>query len=230
LFVEGEDLKILGQLAKTLKLGRLQRERGIAVIPLGGFDRWEHVEPFQWLMSEFFEDAAVVHVILDRDYRVEDAIDRVRRHLRKAGVTPHIWRRKEIENYLLSPGAISRLSSASEGWVKEALAQCALSLEDDVYAQIQAEYTRYFRKSGRDEATIQKEAKQRADSIWKDPHRRLHVCGGKDLLRLLNGRLQRAKHDPVRTQTLARGLRANEIPDEVKSVLESIETDAERSP
>jgi ABC-type cobalamin/Fe3+-siderophores transport system ATPase subunit len=228
LFVEGDDLKILSRLATTLKLARLQRERGIAVIPLGGFDRWEHIEPFQWLMAEFFEDAASVHVILDRDYRVEDSIERVRRQLRKAGVSPHIWRRKEIENYLLSGTAIARLSGASEEWVKEALAECAESLEDDVYAQVQAEYTRYYRKSGRDETTIQREAKQRADSIWRDPGRRLHVCSGKDLVRLLNGRLSRAGHDPVGLPGLAKALRQAEIPDEVKSVLESIEQDADR--
>lgn len=228
LFVEGEDIKILSQLARTIGLKRLQRERGIAVIPLGGFDRWEHVEPFKWLMSEFFEDAASVHVILDRDYRIDDAIDRVRRQLRNAAITPHVWRRKEIENYLLSPSAIARLSGASETWVKEALAECVVQLEDDVYAQIQAEYTRYFRKTGRDQATIFKEAKKRADAIWKDPQRRLHACGGKDLLRLLNARLQKAKHDPVRIQRLAKSLRKSEIPDEIRSVLEAIEKDADR--
>ncbi len=228
LFVEGEDIKILGQLARTLGLKRLQRERGIAVIPLGGFDRWEQVEPFKWLMSEFFEDAASVHVILDRDYRIDDAIDRVRRHLRKAEITPHVWRRKEIENYLLSASAIARLSGASETWVKEALAECVDQLEDDVYSQIQAEYTRYFRKAGRAQATIFKEAKKRADAIWKDPQRRQHACGGKDLLRLLNARLQKAKHDPVRIQRLAKSLRKSEIPDEVRSVLETIESDADR--
>ena len=228
LFVEGEDLKILSRIAKTLGLTRLQRERGIAVIPLGGFDRWEHVEPFHWLMSEFFEDAASVHVILDRDFRVEDSIERVRRQLRKANITPHIWRRKEIENYLLSPSALARLSGASEEWVKEVLGECAESLEDDVYAQIQAEYTRFYRKSGQDEKSIQKAAKQRADSLWGDTGRRLHVCGGKDLIRLLNGRLDKAKYDPIGIPALAKGLRANEVPDEMKSVLESVERDADR--
>ena len=75
-------------------------------------------------------------------------------------------------------------------------------------------------------AAIYKEAKRRADSLWKDPQRRLSVCGGKDLLRLLNGRLQSAGHDPVGTQALSGSLRPSEIPDEVKSILERIEEDA----
>lgn len=224
LFVEGEDLKILNQLAKTLKLTKLQRERGIAVIPLGGFDRWEHVEPFKWLMGEFFEDTSV-HVVLDRDFRVEDALERVRKQLRKAGISPHIWRRNELENYLLQPAAITRISGASQGWVEVALAECAEALEEDVYAQIQAEHTLFYRKTGRDQQSIYKQAKNRADTIWKDPSRRLHACGGKELIRLLNGRLQKSGHKALGTQGLAKALKADEIPDEVRALLERIQED-----
>ncbi|HEU5104497.1 MAG TPA: AAA family ATPase [Solirubrobacterales bacterium] len=224
-FVEGEDLKVLNDLAKTLGLARLQRERGISVIPLGGFDRWEQVEPFKWLMSEFFEDTHV-HVILDRDFRVEDGIERVRKQLRKAGISPHVWRRNELENYLLDPSAIARMSGASEPWVEQCLAECANSLEEEVYAQIQAEYTLFFRKQRKDQQWIYKAAKQRADSLWKDPSRRLHVCGGKEILRLLNARLQEAEHKTLRARTLSKGLRKQEIPDEVKSVLERIQESA----
>jgi hypothetical protein len=223
-FVEGEDLKILNDLAKTLGLAKLHRERGISVIPLEGFERWEHVEPFKWLMAEFFEDTKV-HVILDRDFRVEDAIDRVRKQLRKAGISPHVWRRNELENYLLDPAAIARVSGASEPWVEQALAECAASLEEEVYAQIQAEYTLFFRKLGRDQKTIYKQAKQRADSLWRDSNRRLHVCGGKELIRLLNRRLQESDHKTLRPRTLSKKLHKQEIPDEVKSVLERIQED-----
>jgi hypothetical protein len=87
---------------------------------------------------------------------------------------------------------------------------------------------RTFRKSGRDEATIFKEAKLRADGLWADPQRRLHACGGKDLIRLMNVRLQDADYEPVRVQTLAKNLRSSEIPDEMKTVLMAIEADADR--
>jgi energy-coupling factor transporter ATP-binding protein EcfA2 len=228
LFVEGDDLKVLSRLSKTLGLARLHRERGIAVIPLGGFDGWEHIEPFKWLMSEFFKDAASVHVILDRDYRIDETLERVRRRLRTAGITPHIWRRKEIENFLVNPSAIARVSGASEAWVDHALLECVAELEGDVYAQIHAEYMRTFRKKGRDEATISKEAKQRADAIWGEPQRRLHACGGKDLIRLVNQRLQKGGHKPVTVPGLATTLRPDEIPDEMKAVLKAVESDAAR--
>jgi AAA domain, putative AbiEii toxin, Type IV TA system len=228
LFVEGDDAKILGALAKTLGLDRLHQEAGIAVVPLGGFDGWEHVEPFKWLMSEFFEEAAAVYVILDRDYRTETAIERVRRRLRAAEIEPHVWRRKELENYLIVPSALSRLSGASEEWVEEALAASVADLEDDVYAQIHAEYMRQIRRESPRpaEPTIIKESKRRADARWRDPAKRLQVCGGKDLLRLLNGRLQRAGHEPVSARKLARSLRKGEVAEELRSTLEPIDTAA----
>lgn len=223
LFVEGDDIRIISQLARTLGLDDIHRERGIAVIPLGGFDRWEHVEPFKWLMSEFFEDAAAVHVVLDRDYRVEEAIERVRRQLRQAGIMPHVWRRKEIENYLLNPACIARITGASEAWVEESLVACADELEDDVYAQILAEHARHCGKGRLASASVAKEAKKRTDAIWKDPRRRLHTCGGKKLLSQLNARLQAADHKATSARRLAGSLRPDEIPDEMKSVLDSIE-------
>jgi AAA domain, putative AbiEii toxin, Type IV TA system len=227
LFVEGQDVKLLGSLAKTLGLTRIHHENGIAVVPLGGFDRWEHVEPFKWLMDEFFEDAAKVHVILDRDYRLDGSIDRVRRRLRAAGITPHVWRRKELENYLIVPSAIARLSGASEGWVEESLESCVLQLEDDVYSQIHAEFMHQGRRQSPrpSEATVSKEAKQRADALWSAPERRLHVCGGKDLLRLLNQRLEKASHETLSPRRLARSLRKGEIAEELRTALSAIDAD-----
>jgi energy-coupling factor transporter ATP-binding protein EcfA2 len=228
LFVEGEDIKVLSAIAKTLGLASIHRESGIAVIPLGGFDGWEHVEPFKWLMDEFFEEAASVHVILDRDYRLEDAIERVRRRLRSAGINPHVWRRKELENYLLVPEAVARLTETSQGWVEETLAAAALELEDDVYSQIHAEYMRQLRRQTPrpSEATISKAAKKRADALWAEPQKRLHVCGGKELLRLLNGRLQESGHNALTFRRLARSLRKGEIDEEMRSVLEAIDAEA----
>jgi hypothetical protein len=225
-FVEGQDAKVLRSIAKTLGHRKILQEDGVAIVPLGGFHRWEQVEPFKWLMDEFLEDAVSVYVLLDRDYRSDDVAETVRRELRRVGVQPHIWKRKELENYLLSAAALARVSGASEAWIADALAQCADELEDEVYAQIHGEHARRERKTGKSDTTINKEAKKRADRAWKDPGRRLHLCGGKDLLRLLNRRLQADGYQTITDRGLASKLRGEEIPQEVKTVLAAIEADA----
>jgi uncharacterized protein (DUF934 family) len=100
---------------------------------------------------------------------------------------------------------------------------CADELEDDVYAQILAEHARHCGKGRLASASVAKEAKKRTDAIWKDPGRRLHACGGKKLLSQLNARLQAADHKATSARRLAASLRPDEIPDEMKSVLDSIE-------
>jgi hypothetical protein len=118
-------------------------------------------------------------VILDRDYRPDDAIRAVETRLQSIGVGAHVWRRKEIENYLLAPAALARLSGASAELVSAQLQECALSLEDDVWSQIHAQHERLFATQGKDKATVAKLAKQAADAAWSSPERRLEVCGGR---------------------------------------------------
>jgi hypothetical protein len=222
LFVEGKDMKLLRDLARRLELTNIVREDGVAVVPLGGFDRWEHVEPFKWLISEFLEDAVEAHVVLDRDYRSEATVEKVRRRLRDIGVKPHIWRRKELENYLLDIGALARASGASEPWIEATLGDCAAELEDDVHSQIQAEHQRVLRKTGKSDATINKLAKKEADKLWADPARRVHACGGKDLIRHLNKKLAAGGYEPVSDRKLAKTLRKTEIPKELRDVLKAV--------
>lgn len=225
-FVEGQDAKVLRSIAKTLDRRRIVQEDGIAVVPLGGFTQWVHIEPFKWLMDEFLEDAVVVHVLLDRDYKSDDSVEKIRRQLRSIGVKPHIWKQKELENYLLNPPVLARLSGADKEWIRAALDECALELESEVYAQVISEEVRQKQSTRESTKTLGKGAKERADALWRDVPRRLSVCGGKELLRLMNQRLQSAGYGSVTARGLATRMRPNEIPAEVKKLLAAIEEDA----
>ena len=185
-----------------------------------------HVAPFRWLMTEFLEDAVTVHVILDRDYRSQEAVQKIRRELRELGVKPHIWKRNEIENYLLAPRTLARLSGATEGWIQEALDQCADELEAEFYAEIFSDVAQESKGGGKSAKTLGQEAKERADAAWADSGRRLSLCSGKDLLRLLNKHLQHGGMRSVTARGLAARIERREIAKEVKSLLASIENDA----
>jgi hypothetical protein len=45
-FVEGDDLKILRNIAETIGAQHVAAEIGIAVVPLYGFSNWKLLEPF----------------------------------------------------------------------------------------------------------------------------------------------------------------------------------------
>jgi hypothetical protein len=64
-------------------------------------------------------------VLLDRDYRSDAECKEVERRLKEVKVTGHVWKRKELESYLLDSKVIARVTGADERWVEDALTSAA---------------------------------------------------------------------------------------------------------
>lgn len=107
LFVEGQDMTVLRKLAKTLDMPALATERSITVMPLEGYSRHVQVEPFAWLCRNLLPEAIKVYVLLDHDYRPEEVSSRLEAEFASQGIGAHVWRRKELESYLLTPSVIA---------------------------------------------------------------------------------------------------------------------------
>jgi hypothetical protein len=222
LFVEGKDAKVLRRLASTLNAQRVAREDGLVVVSLEGIDNAEHLDAFGWLVDEVLEKSVQSFVVLDRDYRDDDTVADIERKLRDSGIVPHVWRRHELENYLLHPAAIARLSGADEPWVRTQLAEITDTLEDEVYSGINASLVLRLRPKGVDPQTIAKRAKRAADALWTNSQRRADASPGKEVLAGANRRLQDAGHKTVRTRQLAGELTEPEIPAELRKVLRDV--------
>ena len=91
------------------KIGRraLANQSDFAVIPVRGFNPARVLD-----LSEGIEATLGVKVlkavIFDRDFRSDEEVERHIKELRKFASFAHIHECKEIENYLLVPGAIQR--------------------------------------------------------------------------------------------------------------------------
>jgi predicted ATP-dependent endonuclease of OLD family len=114
LFVEGDDIDYLVNLAKTIGASGLVTEEGLAVVPLGGVSNWQRLEGFSWLAESLLQEAVSGFVILDRDYHSNEAVKSVSNQLKKASLEPHIWRRKELESYLTLAGDFAAFESSPE--------------------------------------------------------------------------------------------------------------------
>ena len=221
LFVEGDDAKIIRQLAATVGASRVATETGVAVIPLRGFDNWMHVEPFSWMSAGLLDDSVDVFVLLDRDYRDDQQCDEVRKRLRAAGVTCHVWKRKELESYLLDARTIARVTGADEAWVEEALAEAAEESENEVFGQVLAESTKRFRRDQASQAA--KDGKRRFDQLWKKRIDRKWVAPPEAVLHGLNRRLSQAGHKTSSFRELARRIEVTEIPAEMVRYIDRLE-------
>jgi hypothetical protein len=135
LFVEGEDMKLVSIIASKLGAFGLANEQRIAVTGIGGFAHWPSVESFGYLKSGFLGSTVKVRLILDRDYRGLDEIVALEQLMRSADVAAHVWRKKELESYLLVPTAIARVMVLPLTAVEGLIAKLHEELRIDVLAQ-----------------------------------------------------------------------------------------------
>ena len=218
-FVEGDDMSIIRELAKTMGADGLAGERNCAVIEIKGFSNWVQVEPFHWFVSDFLDGSVDVFVLLDRDYRAEADIREVRSSLEAIGVYAHVWQRKELESYLLAPTALARVSKSSSSIITSQLESITGGMTEKILAQF-AEKRHFFSKaSKKDIAGTIEETNEELRPLAEDPVWRLHRYPAKLILNELNKFLQQAEKTTVSTKNLARRLHKDEIPDEMRNWL-----------
>ena len=223
LFVEGQDMAILRRFARTLSLSAVATENGVTVIPLEGYSRWGHVSPFAWLCRSLLPEAIKIFVVLDHDYRPEQVSRDVEEAFAADGIVAHVWQRKELESYLLTPSVIARIAGISSQDVSSTLEDITLSMEDDVFGQMLSERIKTERPSGLHVSTITVNFKREFDSLWSDGQFRLDTCPPKSVISELNNRLRESGHRTVSTRALASAHRVREIPPEMVSLLRRVD-------
>jgi hypothetical protein len=227
LMVEGKDMQIIRRLSQTLGADHLAKQEAISVVALQGYSRNDQIAPFKWILSDFLNDAVKCFVLLDSDYRPLVATEQLEQQLKAIGVHAHIWRRKELESYLLVPAAIARLSGANEAEVQKMLDESAATLENAVFSRMLDEKSSFDRSAKNHNVNIIEEFKPEFERNWADPRWRLEVAPPKKLLSLLNGRLQQERYKAVSVERIAASLERDEIPAEMRRALLMVERAAQ---
>lgn len=223
-FVEGQDMVILRRFAKTLGLESIEREAGLTVIPLNGYSNWGQVSPFKWLCNELLPDALDIFVVLDRDYRTDEACVAVIKDFSDAGIEGHVWERKELESYLLNPVVLARLCSLTEPQVITLLDEITMSMENEVFGRLLDEQLRRNVSASKHAVSVTTSFKPEFDNKWRDASYRLATCPPKQVVSRLNTKLQEVGVKAISLTGLARAHRRTEIPPEVADLLTKIES------
>ncbi|MEU5462180.1 ATP-dependent nuclease [Streptomyces althioticus] len=224
LFVEGQDMKILRNVARKVGASRLAREKGVAVIPLGGFDKWAQAGSFATLSESLLGDSVKVHVILDRDNRTEGQAFDVTSVLSRSGVHCHVWQKKELESYFLIPSVISRLSGADFSLSRDLLA-AAIS-EQKVDAQAQFLYRRQtdLVSASSHAMEVTRAAIPEFDQWWDDEEKRAGMVPPKKVFSSLNVKLMGRGYKAVSVRAISNNMRAEEVVPELRDLLLEIES------
>lgn len=144
LFVEGLDMKILRVIADRLDCSRVAIEHNLAIVPIGGFDRWPSVESFAWLTSRYLGENINIRVLLNKDNRHNNECRDIEDAFRVSGITAHIWKKKGLENYLISSDLIANATGIDISSVESELHTLSDTFFDDVFGQYSSNAIKYL--------------------------------------------------------------------------------------
>lgn len=222
LFVEGHDLRVLRPMAAACDAQKLASEIGLAVVRLEGITNRTRLAGFAWLNQQLFEGALNGYVLLDRDFRLPALVEDMEEDVRAAGLGVHVWRRKELESYLLVPSVLARVTDTSEEVILELLDGAAESMR--AYVEGQYVSVAAATKDPRDDfSVVAEEALTYVRSEWEGD-RRWQLCPAKTLLSSVNRELQRRRGKAASVQRLAHAMTAEELAPEVQGFIETIES------
>jgi hypothetical protein len=172
----------------------------------------------------------IVYCILDSDYFPKEEIKKRLIEARNCNVNLHIWKYKEIENYLIQPAAIQRVINSQirkrikAPTIKEVSLQIDAAIDESKDSTLDAISTEILsRNKGLGAGGANKIARQRIDKAWKTQKGRIGIVSGKELFTSLSKWSQDNYSVSLSPALVARNLYSSEIDDELKYVVSSIE-------
>lgn len=229
LLIEGKDMSLLKRFHAILFPDAELPLDAVPALSIGGWSGWAYAVGSSMTLKNAVGDQIASYCLLDSDYHSEDEIRDRYHDAAQRGVNLHVWRKKEIENYLLQPRAIRRVLASRvkdrempSEWelhtkVLEICERERRSVEDGIAsALVQAD-----RKL--DVGTANKRARERVERAWSVEANRMSMVSGKDLLARLSEWTQNEFGVAFGPPAVARHMTAVDISSEMAEVISAIE-------
>ncbi len=220
LFVEGQDMRMLAHMADAVGARRLSAAAEVSVVQLGGFDRRQLASAFAEVLSVLGSEVRV-RVLLDRDLRDDATVQQIEAELVRSGAGAHVWRRKELESYLLSADAIARRALTSEEEAQELLDEHVAGLETETRQSLVGR--RLEARGPLNQRSIIRDAEDEFNALWTTAEGRLRLVAPKRVLSAMNATLQARGRRTLNPRGLSAALTAESLPAEMHSVLSGLE-------
>ena len=235
IFVEGNELPILKYFQLLLFPGSESPIDTVPNMPLGGWGGWNYAVGSSMLLRSTFGDRTRVFCIFDRDYHSESEIKDRLEEAHRRGIQLHIWRKKEIENYLLNPRVLHRVIQRCAkkpppplNAVEDKLHEIADRLKQTVLAGYMDSFHLEDRKI--QPSTAAQRAADWVDQRWGTIEEKLQLIPGKEALTRLSEWAGKEFNASFGSMTVLRGFTRNEVPAEIAKVLEAVEQNVELEP
>jgi len=229
ILVEGEDMDIL----KCFQ-NRVFPDTGVplGVVPsmsIGGWGGWNYVSTSPMYLKNSKNEEIITYCILDRDYYTQEEIEKRIVESKNANIQLHIWRKKEIENYLLVPSVLVRAVNAKLREVaplnieeiEKILNMIAEDLKNRVFDLFSTELHRQNKAAG--VAKANELARNILNESWKTVEGRLSIIPGSEALPMFLKYFQDKYHISLSKSFIIQYFEPEEVAAEIKLLLQAIE-------
>jgi AAA domain, putative AbiEii toxin, Type IV TA system/AAA ATPase domain len=229
ILVEGADLRLLQGFQNVLLPESAAPIMAIPNASFGGWGGWSHALGSSIAMASAAGSQIATYTFLDSDYHNQSQVEQIYSEFARHHCQVHVWCKKEIENYLLNPGAVTkaivsklpkRASPPSESEVRNKMNEFAVSLTEEMFDAVAQEFISVNRGLGVGGAN--KAAREAIDKrIQRDGL--LSCVSGKSVIQKLFSWVQNEFGASLNTLTICRQFTAEDLEPELKGVLSAIE-------
>lgn len=223
IFVEGKDIKLLSKFNNILYPDSNISLETLPCIPLGGWTRFNEALGAARLFFEETGGSIKTICILDRDYHLNDEIDQLKQKAQENHLNLFIWDRKEIENYLLIPEAIFRLTQCNQDEYenfREEYEHEIDSLKNDVIDEYASQILKCDRSI--DVINANPKAREFVDLKWANLEEKLKLVNGKDALNITNGWIRSRYNKNCSKTKILEAIEPEDISIEIKNVINAL--------
>lgn len=139
----------------------------------------------------------------------------------------YMWRRRELSNYLLVPGAIARASGMSIDDLFALLRRLVDDMQEEVFASLLGEADAAAARLGVPVTATTGHLEALFDREWADEDARFGLVPARTLLARLNTEIVTAGHRPVTALQIARRLTPAEVASELVDLFRVLDGEAE---
>ncbi|MET0016466.1 AAA family ATPase [Oscillibacter sp.] len=220
-FVEGKDLKTLSKFYELVYPESLTSLEQLPSVELGGWSRFDEALGTARLFYEETRGEVQTICILDRDYHTDEEIEYLYKRAIANHLQLHIWKKKELENYIVVPEAIFRITNLPHEFyptftqklfdkleeLKEPLLGC---ISDQLYSYDRSKSPSFYRDA----------AISRISESWKVLDGRLSLVNGKQLISLINEWMREEYHKSCSQVRLLASIKQEEVSKEICEVIQ----------
>lgn len=200
-------------------------------MPIGGWSGWPYAIGSAMLLKNAVGDDIITYCILDSDYYPPELKDKRLEEAKNKNVELHIWRKKEIENYLLIPAAIYRvlykripqkkgLPKVQE--IQKKIDKIALSLKVSTIDSFAQEIYNLDRSRGISFAN--RKARKIVEESWNSFDDRISIVSGKEVFSKLSNWSQQKHGVSFGAPAILLEINRNEIDSEITHVIDKLES------